>query len=54
MATERGNVACTSQYLTFKLDEELFAVAKCLMSTLPPKAKRGMDEMRASPKRGRS
>jgi hypothetical protein len=38
MVTGCSLVACASQYLTFKLDEELFAVAKRLMSTMPPKA----------------
>lgn len=47
---ECSTVACTSQYLTFKLDEELFAVAKCLVSTMPPKAQSGMDKMRAVPR----
>ena len=40
-------VTCTSQYLTFKLAEQLFAVTKCLVSTMLPKAQSGMAEMRA-------
>lgn len=54
MVTERSTVACTSQYLTFKLDEELFGDAKCLVSAMSPKAQSGMDENARRAKRGRS